>query len=82
MTRSSEAQVQTRLMRVRRERGWRRSVVEEHMRWPPGTLRHLERGKVTLTFADAYTMCSLYEYDLSALAGNAGPDGGDRGEGA
>ncbi len=54
---------------VRRAQGWSQAEVDRHMRWPPGTLRQLERGKLCLTLEHAHAIASLYEYDVADLAG-------------
>jgi transcriptional regulator with XRE-family HTH domain len=66
---------------LRRSRGWSRRDVDDHMRWPPGTLRYLERGKVTLTLDHAAQIGSLYEYGLAELVESVGAaSGGEPGQ--
>ena len=56
-----------RLKAARRAQGWSQRDAEDHMRWPPGTLAYLERGKVRLTLEHASELGSLYEYGLDDL---------------
>ncbi len=57
---------------VRRAHGWSQREVEDHMGWPPGTLRYVERGKVRLSLEHAAKISSLYDYDLDELLDRAG----------
>lgn len=56
---------------VRRAHGRSQREVEDHMGWPPGTLRYVERGKVRLTLEHAAKISSLYDYHLDELLARA-----------
>lgn len=72
MNRGFDTLVGVQFKTVRRAHGWSQREVEDHVGWPPGTLRYVERGKVRLTLEHAAKISSLYDYDLEERLDRAG----------